>query len=300
MPPSPQGSLASLAAAGRRRLEAAGFDAERAGRDAVLLARWILGWEAARWLTGSSDTPPPAFSDRFFHLIQRRAASEPVAYLTGEREFYGRVFSVTRDVLIPRPETEFVVEEALQCLSHPAPSAQRPAPCVVDVGTGSGCLAITLALERPDARITATDISQAALRVARDNAQRLGAGDRVDFREGPFLAGLTAPPDVIVSNPPYVAESDRSTLPLEVVSFEPAHALFGGGADGLDMIRALLPMAAAALAPGGWLVMEIGYGQLDAVRRVVEQTHALFFSHARADLQGIPRVVVLRSSKFEV
>src|SRR5688500_13685806 len=106
MPPPPSGTLAALAAAGRRRLEAAGFDSDTAGRDAVLLARWILGWEAAGWLTRSSDAPPPDFSDQFFLLIDRRAASEPVAYLTGEREFYGRVFTVTRDVLIPRPETE--------------------------------------------------------------------------------------------------------------------------------------------------------------------------------------------------
>ena len=300
MPPSPQGTLAALAAAGRRRLEAAGFDSETAARDAVLLARWMLGWEAADWLTRSSDAPPPTFSDQFFHLIERRATSEPVAYLIGEREFYGRVFKVTRDVLIPRPETEFVVEEALHCLGNLAPSAQRPAPSVVDVGTGSGCLAVTLALERPDARLTATDISAAALRVAKDNAQTLGAASRVDFREGPFLAGLIPPVDLVVSNPPYVADRDRPALPRDVENFEPATALFGGGDDGLDMIRALVPVAAASLAPGGYLVMEIGYGQLEAVRGLIERTEGLDWSNSRDDLQGIPRVVVAKSSKFEV
>ncbi len=302
MAPSPQGNLAALAAAGRRRLEAAGFDAGVAGRDAVLLARWVLGWETADWLIGSSDPPSAGVSDQFFALIDRRAAHEPIAYLTGEREFYGRAFKVTRDVLVPRPETECVVEEALACLhardlsERRRSSAERRVPSIVDVGTGSGCLAITLALERPDARITATDISAAALRVAKDNAQRLGAGSRVDFREGPFLDGLNQPVDLVVSNPPYVADRDRMALPLEVAGFEPAAALFGGGADGLDMIRALVPVAAASLAPGGSLVMEIGYGQMDAVRAIVEHTRSLTCVHARPDLQGIPRVIVAARS----
>lgn len=289
--------LAAMAAAGRRRLEAAGFDAAKAGRDAVLLARSVLGWSAAEWLTRSDQAAPPNARDRFLARIERRASREPIAYITGEREFYGRAFKVTRAVLIPRPESEFVVEEALLLLARRAPGSH--APFIVDVGTGSGCLGVTLALEYPEARVVATDISGAAIAVATENAQALGAGDRVEFREGAFLAGIDGPIDLVVANPPYVAETDRPAMAPDVKDFEPAVALFGGQ-DGLDTIRALLPLVSSALAPGGWLVMEMGCGQEDAVRALIAQTSGLACSHVREDLQGIPRVALVRSSKSEV
>ena len=230
-------------------------------------------------------------------MIARRARAEPIAYLTGEREFFGRAFRVTPDVLIPRPETELVVEEALACLHarRPDPERSRP-PVVVDVGTGSGCIAITLALEYPSARVVATDISEAALAVAMDNARALDTADRVTFRHGPLLAGWNEPVDVIVSNPPYVAVTDRGALPDDVVRYEPATALFGGE-DGLDVMRALIPAAAAALVPGGWLIMEMGLGQADEVQRLIREAPDLDLVRLTSDLQRILRVVVARRSE---
>jgi release factor glutamine methyltransferase len=292
-------TLAAIAATARGRLETAGFDKATASRDAVLLARWVLGWGADDWLTRNRETPPPHFAASFESLLTRRATSEPIAYLTGEREFYGRTFKVTPDVLIPRPETEFVVEEALRLLGArdlqvpgPEDPGLRASPLIVDVGTGSGCIAITLALEVPGARIVATDISAPALKVAEDNARAHGALDRIAFAAGAFLAGMDEPVDLFVSNPPYVSDRDRQALPAEVVGFEPATALFGGGADGLDMIRVLLSIASGTLAPGGALVMEIGAGQCEAVEDLIAD-NGLHCARVCRDLQNIPRVVVV-------
>ncbi len=284
--------VAAAVARGRRILESAGLAAEDARRDAALLARWVLGWDAATWLLRSRETAPPGFLDRFFPLIERRTRHEPIAYIVGEREFFGRAFLVSRDVLIPRPETEFVIEEALAVLDKAADRAFQP-PAIVDVGTGSGCLAVTLALERPDARVIATDISEPALVIATRNARRLGAADRVIFLHGAFLAQAAGPFDLIVANPPYVSDEDRDCLPIEVERFEPPEALFAGR-DGLRAIRALLPLASAALATDGRLIMEIGQGQLAAVHSLIDQTPGLTLDHFRSDLQGIPRVVVAR------
>jgi release factor glutamine methyltransferase len=162
----------------------------------------------------------------------------------------------------------------------------------VDVGTGSGCLAVTLALECPAARVIATEVSEAALAVARDNARRLGA-ERIEFKHGSLFSGVAAPVDLVVSNPPYVAYAERASLPVDVVGYEPAGALFGGE-DGLDVIRALVPAAGAALRPGGWLILELGLGQADAVERLIQATDALAVVRLRSDLQHILRVVVAR------
>ncbi|MFI5177239.1 MAG: peptide chain release factor N(5)-glutamine methyltransferase [Vicinamibacterales bacterium] len=276
-----------------RRLVAAGRPEDDSRRDAVVLARWRLGWTAAQWLARASNEAPAGFEADLAPFIDRRARGEPVAYITGEREFFGRAFRVTPDVLIPRPETELVVEDALARLeSSGTGAADRARPVIVDVGTGSGCLAVTLALERPAARVVATDISDAALDVARDNARRLGA-ERIEFRPGSLLAGVGTPVDLIVSNPPYVATADRASLPVDVVSYEPASALFGGD-DGLDVMRGLVPTAAAALRPGGWLVMEIGLGQAVAVERLLEAGGGWTSIRIRPDLQQIPRVVAAR------
>src|SRR5262245_3942501 len=284
--PLPESStLAEHAAAAAARLQAAGLSPDEATRSAIVLARFVLGWTAADWLSRSREPTPREFSGAFAPLIARRSRHEPVAYIVGEREFYGRPFIVTRDVLIPRPETEIVVEEVLR--QHPG------TPVLLDFGTGSGCIAITLALECPTARVIAIDSSGKALAVARQNTERLGADDRVEFlstpESDPSLRGALrdASVDVIAANPPYVATAGRTSLPQEVADFEPAIALFAG-VDGLDVIRALLPMAARVLVPGGWLVMEIGQGQLSDVLRLVSAA-GLAFKHVHPDLQGIAR-----------
>jgi release factor glutamine methyltransferase len=290
-------TFAEWVADASRQLTAAGRDERESRLDAALLARWHLGWPMARWLVNLSEQAPADFATTVAPLIARRARAEPIAYLTGEREFFGRTFRVTPDVLIPRPETELVVEEALTCLTNvrPDPARARP-PLVVDVGTGSGCIAITIALEQPSVRVVATDVSEAALAVAMDNARRLDAADRVTFHHGPLLAGWNQPVDLIVSNPPYVAVTDRGTLPDDVVRYEPATALFGGE-DGLDVMRALIPAAAAALVPGGWLVIELGLGQADEVQRLIRGAQGLDVVRLRSDLQHILRVVVARRSE---
>ncbi len=270
----------------RRRLEQAGIAPEAAGVDVAVLARAILGWDAARWLVDGQAEASADFAARLHAWIERRARREPVAYIVGEREFYGRPFLVTPAVLIPRPDTEAVATAALGCLDEMA----RRAPLVVDVGTGSGCLAITVAAERPDSRLVATDVSRAALAVARENARRLGVSSRVGFREGSLLAGLDDRPDVIISNPPYVRQTDRDTLPADVVEHEPHLALFAGP-DGLAVVGGLVEAAARQLVPGGRLVFEIGFDQAESASRLVAAAGLTVVAVER-DLGSRPRVVV--------
>ena len=280
-----------LAAAATGRLEAAGLNHDEAVRSAIVLARFALGWTSADWVARSRDTAGDDFWSRFDRLVERRATHEPVAYITGEKEFYGRPFRVTRDVLIPRPETELVVDLALALPDAPAR--------IVDVGTGSGCLAVTLALECPSSLVRATDVSTTALVVARDNATRLGVLDRIDVRHGAVFAGSDREDadrslDLIVANPPYIDPADRPSLPRDVSDHEPAVALFAEEG-GLAVIRAIVARAPAALSAGGWLLMEIGQGQAPAVRTLVDQTSGLTFIEIRQDLRGIPRVLVARA-----
>ena len=239
----------------------------------------------ADWVTNAAALSPPGFAESLQRLVLRRMTHEPVAYITGVREFYGREFIVTRAVLIPRPETEGVIEAVP---AGALAGRETGAPVALDIGTGSGCLAITLALEHPAARVIATDVSAEALAIARENAQRLGAD--VEFVESPLVASGLPPLDLIVTNPPYVPERDRESLSPDVRDFEPAQALFAGE-DGLDVIRALLPHARAALKTGGALVMEIGAGQAGTVTRLVADA-GLRLLTIRPDLQGIPRVAV--------
>lgn len=262
----------------------AGWQLEDARRDVAVLARHLLGWDAAAWLTGQRDPVSDAVAHELDRLVARRARGEPVAYLTGDREFYGRPFRVSPAVLIPRPETELLVERALAAID-----ARRDGTIsVVDVGTGSGCIAVTIALERPAAQVLATDVSRDALEVARANAARLGAVQRVRFTHD-TLTGPADAVDVIVSNPPYIAERDREFVMRDVRDFEPSGALFAG-IDGLDVIRKLINRAAVALRPGGSLLMEIGAGQAAAVLELMERAG---FEDLRttSDLAGIARVV---------
>jgi release factor glutamine methyltransferase len=257
--------------------------------DADLLARHVLGWDLATWLTHRSDVAAPDFVDRYQRIVARRARREPVAYIRGVQEFWGREFVVNAAVLIPRPETELLIELALPYL------ATHPKSVIADVGTGSGCLAVTLALECPGCVVHAIDISADALTVARGNAARWGVTDRVHFVHGSVLAGLSTPLDVIVANPPYVAERDAPGLSPEVREYEPSVALFGGN-DGWREIRELLRQAATALRPGGVLVMELGYGQSEELDEKVSAVAGLRLKQINTDLQGIPRAATVERS----
>jgi release factor glutamine methyltransferase len=268
----------------RQALRDAGVAPEAAIVDAEVLARHALGWDRAALLTRGREAPPADFAARYEALIARRRAREPVALIIGRREFWGLEFEVTGDVLVPRPESEFIVEEALALARGPL--APRT---IIDVGTGSGCLAIVLARELAGARVLATDISGAALAVARRNAQRHGVGARIQFVRADLLAGIAAAAELIVSNPPYVPRG--AALPPDVARYEPAEALFGGR-DGFDIMRRLLADARGRLAPGGRLVFEFGDGQEDEARGIAEGLgwHIL---NVRNDLQGLARVAVL-------
>ena len=280
-------SLHERLADARETLIRAGIPAEEAALDAEVLARHVLDCDRATLLTRARDPLPSAF-DRLYHaLIARRVAREPVAYIVGHREFWGLEFDVTPAVLIPRPETELVVEEALASL--PRRDIVRH---IIDVGTGSGCLAVTLAVEFPPANVTATDTSHEALAVAYRNADRHNVIGRITFVQADVLKDLTEPADLIVSNPPYVPAGDAATLQAEVARYEPASALYGGP-DGLDVIRRLVGTARQHLAAGGWLIIEFGFGQEAAVRELAREA-GWNVARIRSDLQGIPRVVVLR------
>lgn len=269
-----------------------GPHAERARRDAEALLLHALRKDALdtnlAWLIAHGHETLPVHLTRDFRAwVERRRAGEPIQYITGESEFYGLSFRVNRYVLIPRPETENLVEKAIE-LSRGF-ERQR----IVDVGTGSGAIAVALASNLPDAHIYATDVSASALRVAQANAARNGVEERVVFHEGDLLtpvAGLHF--DLVVSNPPYVAEGDRDSLSVEVRNYEPAQALFAGG-DGLEVYRRLIPAAFSRLALDGFIALEIGFGQQPAVKALLAAAGFTGIEFAN-DLQGIPRVVVAR------
>jgi release factor glutamine methyltransferase len=288
----------------RRRLEQAGIAPAEAAIDADVLARHALGgWERGQLLVRQHDACPAGFAPVFEGLVRRRARREPAGYVIGHREFWNLDFEVSACVLVPRPETELLVEEALSRLScgsalgaeHAGRSAAGAAAPVriADVGTGSGCIAIALARWLPAAAITAIDTSDAALAVARRNAARHDVSDRVQCVRADLLDAVTGPLEAVVSNPPYVPAPDIESLQPEVRDYEPLEALVAGG-DGLDVIRRLVPGAAAALRPGGWLLFEFGFGQSDSVRRIVEAEPRLALAEVRPDLAGIPRVAVAR------
>jgi release factor glutamine methyltransferase len=282
----PDGSIAALVHAATGRLAAAGIPALEAQLDAELLARVALGgWDRATFIVRSPEPAPPRFAEAFEPLVARRLGREPMAYITGRCEFWGFDVEVTPDVLIPRPESELIVEFATRLFAGGPPPG-----LIVDVGTGSGCLAIALAREFPGARVLATDVSPAAIEVGRRNARRQGVDGRIDFSVS-SLTGGAAGAALVVSNPPYVAEADRASLQPEVRDHEPPGALFAGP-DGLDVIRELAGAAWTALAPGGWLVFEFGFGQDAAVRDLLAagpRSASWAEWRIHRDLQGIPR-----------
>ena len=267
----------------------AGILPETSTLDAEVLARHAAGWDLATWLLRRSEIADEQFKQRYRGLIHRRLQREPVAYIRGVQEFWGREFLVTPAVLIPRPETEFLIEAANEFLrAHPVSQ-------VVDIGTGSGCIAITIAIEHPSATVFAVEVSAPALEVARQNARRHAVADRVRFVQGEYLAGCPSTMDLMLSNPPYVAERDKNGLAPEVREYEPAVALFGGH-DGWRHIRALLRAAATGLRADGRLVMELGYGQSERLADEVDAVAGLALESIQEDLQGIPRVAIVKRS----
>ena len=254
--------------------------------DARLLLQHTLGVEHAHLITHREDPIGNAAQAAFLGLVAQRREGTPIAYITGQREFFGLEFSVTPAVLIPRPETELLVELALEHISESAPAR------ILDLGTGSGAIAISIAKLRPNSRIVAVDTSQSALAVARDNAARLlgrPCPARIQFLQGDWFDGLAGQRfDLIVCNPPYVADTDPHLLQGDL-RFEPRGALLGGY-DGLEAIRRIMSRARAHLLPGGWFMMEHGYDQADQCRALALQVgFSTIATHA--DLAGIPRVL---------
>jgi len=258
---------------------------ERARRDADVLLMHTRKKSRA-WLMAHGDE---LLSDELFlsytELLERRRRGEPIQYITGETEFYGLPFRVTPEVLIPRPETEHLVEKVIEL------AARFEQPRIVDVGTGSGAIAVALVHKLQQASITAIDLSRSALAIERENAKR----NEVDLRflDGDLLAPVAGECfEIVVSNPPYVPSGDRATLSVEVREYEPALALFAGD-DGLDVYCRLIPAAFGALVPGGYVALEIGYGQSKAITELLAKAGFEQIEFV-PDLQGIPRVASAR------
>ncbi len=294
----------SILREGIARLRAARVSSDTLAAEVLLL--FSLGRDRS-WLYSHADEQlDPYVVANYFTFIARRVAGEPTQHLTGRQEFWGLEFEVTPAVLIPRPETEHVVEVALERLGAAGikvdmkTGAPSPRLRIADVGTGSGCIAIALAHELPHAEIFATDISVAALHVARGNGARHRVDDRVHFVETDLLQGIFLSPlatarspqlfDLIVSNPPYVARDDAATLEREVREHEPETALFGGPT-GIEIYARLIEQAGARLRPGGNLVLELGYGAADSVRAILSAQPGWANICVTTDLAEIPRVI---------
>jgi release factor glutamine methyltransferase len=260
---------------------------DHAHRDAELLLLHVLHFDRATLLAYPNRVLTPQQDVLYQAAILRRLNNEPIQYITGHQEFFGLQLKVTPATLIPRPETEHLVEAVLERVPH-----DRSID-ILDVGTGTGAIALALAAHLPQARITAIDLSAEALEVARENAAAHGLTSRVLFLLSDLLSGIPQKNqistfDVIVSNPPYIPENERAELHPQVRDYEPAQALFGGTL-GLDIYRRLIPQAYAALKPGGLLALEIGHGQKDALATFLATWENLSFIE---DLQQIPRVVL--------
>jgi release factor glutamine methyltransferase len=252
-------------------------------RDAELLLMHAIGCDRAYLFAHPDTRLRPEQAATFESWLARRAGNEPVQYIIGAQEFYGLRFRVTRDVLIPRPETEHLVEAALA-------RADREARLrIVDVGTGSGAIAVALAHALPNSCVIAVDVSPSALDVALENAELHGVAQRMEFVQSDLLVTIADERfEMVVSNPPYVAENEQ--LEVQVRDFEPSLALYGGP-EGLDVYRRLIPQARTALKSGGWLLMELGHGQQDGLTQMLASWKDVSFVN---DLQGISRVICAR------
>ena len=271
-----------------RELDQAGVADAR--REAGSLLSHVIAKDRTFLISHAEDLLSDRELEDFENSVARRAGGEPAQYITGTQDFFGRAFRVTPDVLIPRPETELLVEAALEVMNINAR--------ICDVGTGSGCIAITLLCEVDRARATAVDISEAALDVARQNARDHSVQDRIAFLVSDCFSGFDESAsqtfDLIISNPPYVAASALDGLQREVRDHEPLVAL-SPGADGLSVIQRLLNDSPAFLRENGYLLMEIGFDQGEKVQQLVDQ-RVWTLKETRPDLQGIPRIVVLQKN----
>lgn len=273
-----------------QRLAAAGCDSPRL--DAEVLLAHVLGQDRAWLYKYPVAHPDPVALNRLAELLSRRERREPVAYLTGYKEFFGLEFEVNPAVLIPRPETELLVETALQF------AQSRSSLSIIEVGTGSGCIAVALARHLPAARIRAVDISPDALTVARRNAQRHAVADRVDLVQADLLQPVAGPFDLIASNPPYVSHRElvAGTMQPEVARYEPRLALDGGD-EGLAVINRLLAQARTKLKPGGWVLVEIGAAQGQAGLHLAREYLPGAEIELKQDLAGLDRLLIIKSSK---
>jgi release factor glutamine methyltransferase len=279
-------TIREYVAAASDRLREVGIESG-ANLDARLLAQHILGWDTGRLLASAGDVPPDTFPKAFEALVARRASREPLAYITGHKEFWNLQFEVSPSVLIPRPETELIVEAVLAVVPD------RQLFTMIDTCTGCGNVAVAVARERTGARVVGTDISEVALDVARRNAARHGVEGRVAFEQADLFGDLSGPVDVITANPPYVPDESEAGLQPEVGRHEPHVALFGG-AKGLVTISRLVRKAPELLRPGGYLIFEFGYGQDVEIEALVESSANLTLLDLKRDLQGIARTAVTR------
>jgi release factor glutamine methyltransferase len=272
------------------RLRNEGVDSPRL--DAELLLAHVLDSNRASVLTWPERRLTPKQLTRYRDLVARRAAREPLAYILGHREFFGLDFVLDPRVLIPRPETELLIEHALSIVQELR--AATPQPEIADVGAGSGAIAVTLAVRLPQATLIALDDSEGALAVTAENARRHGVSDRVHCLPGDLLAPLSGPVDMIVANLPYVTTDEWQCLPPEIRDHEPRGAL-DGGPDGLTFIRQLLALAAPYLRPGGSILLEIGAGQRTAVTALARQGFPRAEVQIHQDYAGLDRLVVVRT-----
>lgn len=261
---------------------------DRSRADATLLLMHVLQCSRAEILSQPNRVLQVDQEQHYRRFLEERTSGKPIQYITGQQEFWGLPFIVTPEVLIPRPETEHLVEAAIERLQAHA------APRIVDVGTGSGAIAVALAHALPHAKVTAIDISAAALAVAQENAAPNGVAGRIRWLQCDLLSRVLQEKfDAVVSNPPYIADVERMSLGAEVRDHEPSTALFAGPT-GLEVYERLIPQAAQVLAPGGWLLMEIGYGQHPALERLLSGW--LHVSYVN-DLQNIARVACAQSQR---
>jgi release factor glutamine methyltransferase len=257
--------------------------------DAEVLLAETLAMDRVGLYTHFDRPLQPEELTRFKKLIRRRLQHEPVAYIIGKREFWSLTFKVTPDVLIPRPETEILVAEALKVLAHPEKKERNSR--ILEVGTGSGAISVALAKELPAASLVATDLSEKALSIAQENASRHGVRERIHFLQGDLFGPLEKGSafDLIITNPPYIAQDDFPSLPPDVRNFEPRVAL-DGGKDGLTFFRNVLPRVGEFLSPEGWFLAEIGAGQEQKIRQIAQENDQFASCDFVPDLSGIKRV----------
>lgn len=282
-PPTLRGAL-------RQAREALAPRSEEAGLEAEVLLKELLGIDRVQLYLWLEKELYSEEEERFWNLIRRRSAGEPLAYIVGHKEFFGLDFILTPQVFIPRPETELVVEKALELAENFPPNFS-----LADVGTGCGAIAISLALNFPQAQIYAIDISIPALEVARKNCCRFGLESRVRLLQGNLLEPLPQPVHLILANLPYVPERELPRLAEEIQNFEPTYAL-DGGPEGLSFIKELLAGAKTKLLPGGAIILEIASSQTPKVNQLVEENFPQAELEVAKDLSGLERAVIIQKN----